>query len=103
MLDHLGYQPVRAGTAAEALFALEHDGRIDIVFSDVMMPGKLTGIDLARRVRLEHPELPVVLTSGYAESFKQEARKEGLLLLPKPYALDELGALMERALQARVH
>jgi CheY-like chemotaxis protein len=103
MLEHLGYQLVRAGTAAEALFTLEHDTRIDLVFSDVMMPGKLTGIDLARRVRMQHPRVPVVLTSGYAESFAQQARSEGLLLLPKPYAIDELSALMERALQARVH
>ena len=103
MLEHLGYQLVRAGTAAEALFTLAHDTRIDLVFSDVMMPGKLTGIDLARRVRREHPQVRVVLTSGYAESFAQQARNEGLLLLPKPYAIDELSALMERAMQARVH
>jgi signal transduction histidine kinase/DNA-binding response OmpR family regulator len=103
MLAHLGYQLVRAGTAAEALFTLEHDTRIDVVFSDVMMPGKLTGVDLARRVRRDRPELPVVLTSGYAESFKKEARNEGLVLLPKPYAMDELRMVMERALETKVH
>lgn len=103
MLDYLGYQLVRATTAAEALFTLEHDRRIDLVFSDIMMPGKLTGVDLARRVRRDHPDVPVVLTSGYAESFKQEVASEGLLLLPKPYAMDELGAMVERALQAKVH
>lgn len=103
MLEHLGYQTTRAGTAAEALFTLAHDSRIDLVFSDIMMPGKLTGVDLARRLRRDHPELPVVLTSGYAESFKNEAQNEGLLLLPKPYAMDELAAMVERALAAKVH
>ncbi|HEX2545723.1 MAG TPA: response regulator [Ramlibacter sp.] len=103
MLEHLGYDTLRTGTAVEALFTLEHDSHIDLVFSDVMMPGKLTGIDMARRVRRDYPELPVILTSGYAESFRQEAKNEGLLLLPKPYAMDELGQMMERALQAKVH
>ena len=103
MLEHLGYRLVRASSAAEALFLLEHDSQIDLVFSDVMMPGPLTGVDLARRVRIDRPNLPVILTSGYVESFKQAARDEGVLLLPKPYAIDELRQMMELAMQARVH
>lgn len=65
-LAELGYETVWARNAAEALDRLaEADGRSDVVFSDVAMPG-MDGIDLAREVGRRHLGLPVVLASGYS-------------------------------------
>lgn len=98
MLENLGYRAVRAATAARALDTLEESRQVDLVFSDVMMPGGMNGVELAREIRRRQPELPVVLTSGYAEAFRHEAAAEGLLMLPKPYDMDDLAQAMAQAL-----
>ncbi|PMU84621.1 response regulator, partial [Pseudomonas sp. GP01-A4] len=65
-LAELGYVTVWAANAQEALAELEHDAaRFDVVFSDVVMPG-MNGVALAKLIRQEYPDLPVVLTSGYS-------------------------------------
>lgn len=90
MLHEIGYEVTRAASAESALGALANSRGIDIVFSDVMMPGSMDGIGLAREIRIRRPGLPVLLTSGYAEAAKRAAAAEGVHLLPKPYALEEL-------------
>jgi len=65
MLDQLGYEAIRAATAKAALGALATGRKVDIVCSDVMMPGDLNGVELAREVRTRRGDLPVLLTSGY--------------------------------------
>jgi CheY-like chemotaxis protein len=89
----LGYRVERAASADEALPVLESSTRIDLLFSDVVMPGRLSGVDLAREARRLRSGLPVVLTTGYSEDV---ARAVGVRVLPKPY---EIGALVE-ALEA---
>ena len=75
------------------------DGRnIDLVFSDVLMPGGMNGVELARELRRRHPDLPVVLTSAYAGNAKRDADAAGIALLPKPYRLEELAAVTQTAL-----
>jgi len=96
MLDQLGYRSARAANAEAALKTLEADQRFDLVFSDMVMPGDMDGRALAREINARHPELPVLLTTGYSEAAAQAAA-EGLRLLPKPYRIDALAAAIKAA------
>ena len=102
MLAALGYEVTRVENAEAALDALDGGKSFSIVFSDVMMPGQLDGIDLSQKIRMRRPGLPVVLTTGHVEAAKQKAEALGLSVLPKPYRLQELEtALGEARKQAR--
>jgi signal transduction histidine kinase/CheY-like chemotaxis protein len=98
MLNQLGLEATRAGSAAAALGALANGRAVDLVFSDVMMPGGMSGVDLAREVKRRRPGLPVLLTSGFAEAARAGAEAEGVSLLPKPYRLEDLAAAARDAL-----
>jgi CheY-like chemotaxis protein len=98
MLDQLGYEVTRAATAAGALGALADGRPFDVVFSDVMMPGGMNGVDLAREIWRRRAGLPVVLTSGYAQAAAPEASAAGIPILAKPYGLDQLSAALHAAL-----
>jgi signal transduction histidine kinase/CheY-like chemotaxis protein len=100
MLQHLGYEVTRAASAAAALGALANGRSVDLVFSDVMMPGGMNGVDLAREIHRRRRDLPVVLTSGYAEAARESAAAEGVRVLPKPYRLDELAAALATAVSS---
>jgi signal transduction histidine kinase/ActR/RegA family two-component response regulator len=95
MLKQLGYQVLRAASAVAALGALSDGRAIDLVLSDIMMPGDMNGIELAREIRNRRRSLPVLLTSGYAEAAKDAAATEGIPVLPKPYRIDELAAALD--------
>ncbi len=96
-LSELGYVTVWAADAQEALAELGKDAkRFDIVFSDVVMPG-MNGIDLAKAIRAAHPELPVVLTSGYSNVLAQNGT-HGFELLHKPYSVEQLSRLLRKAM-----
>jgi PAS domain S-box-containing protein len=87
MLDELGYQVVEAASALEALSAVREGLRPRLVVTDHMMPG-MNGIQLARSLAQEHPSVPVLLVSGYADL---EGVDRGVRRLAKPFLLDELG------------
>jgi CheY-like chemotaxis protein len=89
MLESIGFTVLHAKSAAAALDALSAGRRVDIVFSDVMMPGGMNGVDLAREIRKRRPDLPVILTTGYVEAART-AVTEGLEVLVKPYPLEVL-------------
>lgn len=94
-LIDLGYLPVLANNAAEALAELEADAdRFDVVFSDVVMPG-MNGIDLARKIRDDYAGLPVLLASGYSHVLAQNGTY-GFELLHKPYSIDQLSRLLQK-------
>lgn len=90
MIQELGYRATRVATAEAALGALANGRRIDIVFSDVMMPGAMNGVELALEVRRRRPRLPVLLTSGYAEAAKRTCKANGIAILSKPFQIEEL-------------
>ncbi|MDQ0135556.1 PAS domain S-box-containing protein [Neorhizobium galegae] len=90
MLDQLGYSVTRVDGAAAALTALASDAEPDLMFSDIMMPGGINGVDLAKEVKQRHPKLPILLTSGHADALKSAATAEGVEILPKPYSLRQL-------------
>ncbi|ESQ85702.1 hypothetical protein AEAC466_00595 [Asticcacaulis sp. AC466] len=100
MLAQLGFDVTRAASAQGALGALANGRTVDIVFSDIMMPGGMNGIELAREIHHRRPGLPVLLTTGYPEVARHDAANEGVELLPKPYDLKALQAALNRAMTA---
>ena len=100
MLGDLGYRHVRVANAGEALAVLEKDGRFDVVFSDMVMPGEMDGLGLAQEIRRRSPELPVILTTGFSEA-ASAATGEAFRLLPKPYGIDSLSEALTTALAER--
>jgi two-component system NtrC family sensor kinase len=99
-LEELGYRVLHASNAAAALDIVERDRTIDLVFSDIVMPGPMSGLDLARRLRELRPGLPIVLTTGYSSAL-QSAAPEGFTLLTKPYDLASLHRVIEDTLRER--
>jgi signal transduction histidine kinase/ActR/RegA family two-component response regulator len=97
MLEELGCRVQRAQTARQALDTFERDA-IDLVMSDIVMPGGMNGLDLARNLRDHSPGLPILLTTGYS-SAAQDAAKEQLAILAKPYRRDQLAAAILAALK----
>ncbi len=93
-LAELGYRSHWAPDADAALAELQRDaGAYDIVFTDVVMPGR-SGIELAELIRAAHPDLPVVLTSGYSHILAERGTS-GFHLLHKPYSIDELARALD--------
>ena len=89
MLSHLGFNVIHAASPAAALGALANSRNIDVVFSDIMMPGGMSGLELAREIRRRQPSLPIVLTTGYSEATAGVNNPEFRLLL-KPYTVEAL-------------
>ena len=87
LLEQLGYTVRWASSAESALQELENNG-IDVVFSDIVMPGKMDGLKLARTIRDKKPELPILLTTGYSSSAR-EVRSD-FPVLRKPFRIHEL-------------
>jgi len=100
MLESVGFAVEHATSALEALEALPEARGADIVFSDVMMPGGMSGVELARAIRKKRADLPVVLTTGYVE-VARSAMTEGLEVLVKPYSLDMLARTLNAHLSKR--
>jgi signal transduction histidine kinase/ActR/RegA family two-component response regulator len=97
MLEDLGYAATRAPDAARALEALRLETSFDLVFSDMVMPGEMNGLELAEEIALRRPGLPIVLTTGYSTTAAAAAAK-GIRLLVKPYRIDALAAELQAAL-----
>ena len=93
--EELGYTVKQAASAQAGLDLIERDGDIDVVFSDILMPGGMNGLELATAVRRRYPDIIVLLTTGYSSS-AQDAVRQGFEVLQKPYDL----AALERALRA---
>jgi PAS domain S-box-containing protein len=100
MLRELGYRVTRAASAQGALGALADGREIDLVLSDIMMPGSMNGMELAREVRRRRPGARILLTTGYAGAAVQEAEAAGIDILCKPYAIEALDAAVRVALGA---
>ncbi len=99
-IRRLGYEAVEARNAAEALERIESGRRIDLLFTDVIMPGGMNGRQLATEALKRRPELKVLYTSGYTENaIVHHGRLDaGVLLLPKPYISSDLARMIRTAL-----
>ena len=99
-LTDLGYRVLEAGSGTAAMEMLGSHPEIQVVFSDLVLPGELSGLDLARRVQEIHPGVHVILTSGYsAEMMSGWGEDLDLQVLPKPYRQAELARIVREALQ----
>jgi len=100
-LEALGYAVIEACDGAEALQLLANGEPVDLVFSDMVMPGTISGYDLLEAVRRHHPKIARLLTSGYASRRSRPEKPGGPLpeLLRKPYSMAVLARAVERALR----
>ena len=96
MLDELGFEPTVVHCAKEALDRLTNDRRPRLIFSDIVMPGGISGLELARKVRRRFPELPILLTTGYSEHV---GGTHGFDILQKPYELTSLAKALQAVLR----
>jgi signal transduction histidine kinase/CheY-like chemotaxis protein len=98
LLRDIGFETRWAQNGAEALMLAEGDAGIDLVLSDVVMPGGVSGLDLARTLRERRPQLPVILGTGYTR-YAPQVMNEGFELIEKPYHRDALAAALRSALE----
>jgi two-component system NtrC family sensor kinase len=98
--EQLGYAVRRAAGVQEALESLENDGAIDLVFSDILMPGVMNGLELAKAVRDRFPQIPVLLNTGFSSS-AQEAVQQGFVVLQKPFDFVTLEESLREVLRGR--
>ncbi len=98
MLIDLGHAVLRAASAPEALVILKRGEPIDLMLTDVIMPGGKTGVDLAHEAVALRPALPVILSSGYTGDTLGPASAAPWPLLRKPYNAEVLGAAVDAAM-----
>ncbi|MFJ1466842.1 hybrid sensor histidine kinase/response regulator [Massilia orientalis] len=103
MLAGLGYRVLTAASGDQALDILHSGAAIDLLFSDVSMPGQVTATDLVRHAARFAPGMAVVLTSGHAidPSLLDVGMPADIVLLPKPYTLPQLALTLRTRLDAR--
>ena len=93
-LEESGFDVLVAHNGEDAVQLLDKGEVPQVVFSDIVMPGKISGIDLAGIVRRRYPHIPVVLATGYTE---QQAGIPGMQVLAKPYPIERLVSLLAAA------
>lgn len=99
-LKELGYRVLEASDGATALDLLENEPDIDLVFTDLVMPGGMSGYELAEQVRRRWPAIRILLTSGYAEEGinGEKLMAENLQLLRKPYRQSDLAQSLRKVI-----
>ncbi|HEX2545581.1 MAG TPA: response regulator, partial [Ramlibacter sp.] len=100
MLQALGYRTLRANDAQAALTVLQSGAKVDLLFTDVVMPGPLRSPELAQLARGIHPRIGVLFTSGYTQNAIVHAGRldAGVELLSKPYRQEDLARKVRRVL-----
>jgi signal transduction histidine kinase/CheY-like chemotaxis protein/integral membrane sensor domain MASE1 len=96
LLRDIGFQVLRVRDGKAAFAALDRNSTIELVMSDIVMPGGISGLELARALREHRPELPVVLATGYSQ-YALQAVKEGFRLVEKPFSREVLAAAIRAA------
>ena len=93
LFEHLGYDTMYCDSAEAALRVLADGTKIDLVFSDIVMPGTIDGVGLASEVQVRYPHLPVILTTGYSDA--AQSAPPSLPILRKPFDADALRSFMQ--------
>jgi CheY-like chemotaxis protein len=93
LLEQLGYAVRWVSNAEAALAAIEGQG-IDLVFSDIVMPGRMDGLAPAQAIRGKYPRLPVLLATGYSDTLRKTSL--GFQILKKPYEVHELSQALSK-------
>ena len=98
-IESLGYTTFEAANAAEALNVIDTAATVDLLFTDVIMPGIMNGRQLVDVARRQRPALKVLYTSGYTENaIVHHGRLDSGVLLAKPYRKSELARMLRMAL-----
>ncbi|MEM7207950.1 MAG: PAS-domain containing protein [Pseudomonadota bacterium] len=99
-IESLGYETLEAADGAEGLAVIEKNGRVDLLLTDVVLPGGMSGRELSTRVNEAHPDIPVVFMSGYTEnSIIHHGRLDSdVVLLQKPFRKADLSRTLRRVL-----
>jgi len=105
-LQRLGYRVLEAETGIQALELWEHHReRIDLLFTDMIMPEGMTGLQLAERLRAKDPALKVIIASGYgsraAGTLSPDAKSAGIRYLAKPFEIMTLAATVRTSLDEK--
>jgi CheY-like chemotaxis protein len=95
-LEEQGFEVFVASNAADALRHIESGARVDALFTDVHLPGGMDGSELASRVRLLRPDMPIVYASGRWSPTDQARLVPRSVFLPKPYDPRDAGNLLMR-------
>lgn len=101
-LENAGYSVVEAANAHQAIaLLLEPDSKVDLVFTDVRMPGQMDGLGLSRWIIENRPNIPVVIASG--EVGKTIAVEDlcGAVVMPKPYSYEIVAAKIRETIQGK--
>ena len=99
MLEALGHTSIRVATVASAMASLMSGHVFDLVFSDVLLPGGGSGLDLAREMARQSLAVPLVLTSGFGGGMTQRLAAANLPFLRKPYRIESLRDAIDTAMQ----
>lgn len=102
ILRSIGHEVLEAANGSEALEVwAKSGGRIDLLISDMVMPGQLSGVQLADRLRREKTDLKVIIVSGYSEEIarSEQANPVRHLLLPKPFEISALTAAIKKCME----
>jgi CheY-like chemotaxis protein len=84
-LEECGFQVFAVGSADQAIVEIETGRPVDLIFSDIQMPGRRDGLDLARWVTANRPDLKMILTSGHVAAFEEAEALCNGGFIPKPY------------------
>lgn len=102
-LEELGYVAIEAADGIAGLRVLQSDVRIDLVVSDVGLPGGMNGRQMAEAARIHRPDLKVLFITGFAEPtmLNSEQLEPGISLLTKPFTIETLAARMRELIEAK--
>jgi len=99
MLSSMGYSSVVVINASSAIAELERPDPIALLLTDILLPGGMTGVDLARQARRRWPDLPILFMSGFADpSLVPDEFRANTKLLTKPFRLGQLSEAIVFAL-----
>jgi len=99
----MGYRVIEAVNGQEAIkLWKDHDGKIDLLFTDMVLPEGMSGLDLAQKLRKATPKLMVIISSGYTRELVHQGKMaENIVFLPKPYQVEELSKVVRECLDRK--
>ncbi len=102
-LNEMGYTTYQAHDAASAMEMIEQNADLDLIVTDIVMPGGMNGVELAKKARARRPEIKIIYCSGFPAGAATEQRLPAVdgLLLDKPYQLAGFGAMVRASMQNR--
>jgi CheY-like chemotaxis protein/anti-sigma regulatory factor (Ser/Thr protein kinase) len=101
VLEMEGYAVQSAASGEQAMDLLRQGARADLLFTDVIMPGGMNGLELVEQARALRPGLPVLVTTGYMDELPQGGRSGGLSILAKPYRQEDLLERVRKGLEKK--